>query len=85
MQLAANMITIDDPISAAELAHQIRTKKRNQSVRKGGGLGSASRNEKKMRNMSAKLPLIDRTAPRYEDEREATDLNILNFVKASRR
>lgn len=29
--------------------------------------------------------MIDRPTPRYEDERETTDMNILNFVKASRR
>ena len=42
-----------------------------------------SRNERRARNFSAHLPLIDR--PRYEEERGATETNILNFVKASKR
>ena len=58
-----------------------------QSVRKGhhpsvSHPSESSRNTKKERNFSAMLPRLDR--PRYE-EREAQELNIINFVKASRR
>jgi len=78
MQRIAHTITIDDPLSLPQTEHRSFSKRRHGSVR------PADIEMSKERNLSAMLPRLEKG--RYSVEhREVTELNVLNFVKTSRR